>query len=64
MGFLQLTPLSAQVLGYLAEQKQSRLDDILNWLQGIYPQMQPELLTQGCIQLLEQLAVKGIVRGI
>lgn len=62
--FLQLTPLSAQVLGYLAEQGQSRLDEILNWLQGIYPQMLPELLTQGCIQLLEQLAVKGIVRGI
>lgn len=64
VGFLQLTPLSAQVLGYLAEQGQRRLDEILNWLQGIYPHMQPEILTQGCIELLEQLAVKGIVRGI
>ncbi|MCK7633357.1 MULTISPECIES: DNA-binding domain-containing protein [unclassified Shewanella] len=60
--FLQLNPLSAQVLAYLAEQGLMSFDGIVNWLTITYPQITPEALAQGCLQLLEQLAIKGIVR--
>ena len=63
VGFLQLTPLSAQVLGYLTEKGQSTFDELIQWLVSTYPQMLTETLTQGCLQLLEQLTAKGIVRG-
>ena len=63
VGFLQLTPLSAQVLGYLTEKGQSTFEELIQWLVSTYPQMLTETLTQGCLQLLEQLTAKGIVRG-
>lgn len=60
--FLQLNPLSAQVLAFLAEQGTARLDLLLSWLIATYPQLAPQTIEQGCLQLLEQLAIKGIVR--
>lgn len=64
VGFLQLTPLSAQVLGYLTEKGQGSFDELTQWLAATYPQMPTAALTQGCLALLEQLATKGIVRGV
>ncbi|BFL84531.1 hypothetical protein LFREDSHE_29810 [Shewanella baltica] len=63
MCFLQLNPLSAQVLAFLQAQGQASFKEILDWLTITYPQMAPEIIAQGCTQLLEQLAAKGIVRG-
>lgn len=64
VGFLQLTPLSAQVLGYLMEQGQGAFAQLTQWLVSRYPQMPTETLIQGCLALLEQLAAKGIVKGV
>ena len=61
--FLQLTPLSAQVLAYIVERGKVMFNDILKWLTTTYPQMAQEVLAKGCLDLLEQLAIKGIVRG-
>ncbi|MBS0044319.1 putative DNA-binding domain-containing protein [Shewanella sp. M16] len=61
--FLQLNPLSAQVLAFLQAQGQAVFKEIVDWLTITYPQMAPEIIEQGCMQLLEQLAAKGIVRG-
>ncbi|MCL1091311.1 putative DNA-binding domain-containing protein [Shewanella profunda] len=63
VSFLQLNPLSAQVLAYLAGQGLTSFEGIVNWLTITYPQITPEVLAQGCLQLLEQLATKGIVRS-
>ena len=61
--FLQLTPLSAQVMALLTSQSNVTLIQIINWLTNIYPQIEPQMIEQGCIQLLEQLVSKGIVLG-
>ena len=60
--FLQLNPLSAQVLAYMVQNSAIELTLILDWLTELYPTMAPESLTQGCVQLLKQMAQKGIVR--
>lgn len=62
--FLQLTPLSAQVLAYVVERGKVLFSDILTWLTNTYPQMAQEILAKGSLELLEQLAIKGIVRGL
>ena len=61
--FLQLAPLSAQVMALLTSQSNVTLIQIINWLTNIYPQIEPQMIEQGCIQLLEQLVSKGIVLG-
>ncbi len=62
--FLHLTPLSAQVLGYLAKNPQTLVGDILHWLTTAYPHISTESITSGCLLLLEQLAAQGIVLTI
>ncbi|MGI2171293.1 HvfC family RiPP maturation protein [Shewanella sp. MF05960] len=65
VAFLQLTPLSAQVLAYIEEmdraQQAVNVDQIISWLSGHYPQMSTDALLSGCLPLLQQLAQKGIV---
>ncbi len=63
VAFLKLTPLSAQVLAYLEQSKQSRFDELCHWLQNLYPSMSAEQLTQGSFSLLAQLAAKGIIKA-
>ncbi|WP_394393593.1 DNA-binding domain-containing protein [Shewanella woodyi] len=60
--FLQLTPLSAQVLGFLSQYEAVTLDDVNSWLVGIYTDMDKTMLTQGAQQLLEDLASKGVIQ--
>jgi uncharacterized protein len=62
VAFLQLSPLSAQVLAYLEQAQQCTLSELCHWLQGMYPQMLAEQLNQGAFGLLAQLADKGIVK--
>ncbi|GGP46818.1 DUF2063 domain-containing protein [Shewanella algicola] len=64
VAFLQLTPLSAQVLAYIEQTSQVQrvnIDIIVEWLAEHYPQMSAESLLSGCIPLLQQLAQKGII---
>ncbi|PKH99099.1 DUF2063 domain-containing protein [Shewanella sp. 11B5] len=65
VAFLQLTPLSAQVLAYIEQMTHSQqgvtVDAIISWLSEHYPQMPNDTLLSGCLPLLQQLAQKGIV---
>lgn len=64
--FLQLNPLSAQVLAFLDanrdDAEQANINALVAWLLGIYPTMGELAIRQGCQQLLGQLAEKGIVK--
>lgn len=65
VAFLQLTPLSAQVLAHIEEmgraQQAVNVENIIDWLSEHYPQMTKDALFSGCLPLLQQLAQKGIV---
>ncbi|NRD73518.1 putative DNA-binding domain-containing protein [Shewanella sp. VB17] len=60
--FLQLTPLSAQVLGFLSQYEAINYDDLNVWLVNSYPDMEKSVLEQGALQLLDDLADKGVVK--
>lgn len=64
--FLQLNPLSAQVLAFLDANRddaaQANINALVAWLVGVYPTMGELAIRQGCRQLLGQLAEKGIVK--
>ncbi|BAJ02758.1 HvfC family RiPP maturation protein [Shewanella violacea] len=60
--FLQLNPLAAQALGYLCQYESVNFDYLVTWLKQTYPQMDDEVLTQGCKQMLVELAAKGVVK--
>ncbi|NMH64371.1 DNA-binding domain-containing protein [Shewanella salipaludis] len=63
VAFLQLNPLSAQVLAYMAQRGEVVLTEIVAWLERLYPQMTTEAIIQGSSQLLRQLAALGIIRS-
>ncbi|AQS36840.1 hypothetical protein Sps_01675 [Shewanella psychrophila] len=60
--FLQLNPLTAQVLGYLSQYESVSFYHLLSWLKQTYPQMEEEILAHGCGDMLVELAVKGVVK--
>jgi hypothetical protein len=60
--FLQLTPLSAQVLGFLSQYEAVPFTDLSDWLVETYSNMDRNTLAQGALQLLEDLADKGVVK--
>ena len=62
--FLQLNPLTAQVLGFISQSETCYLSDIITWLHASYSQMSAEALSNGCLQMLQQLAEKGIICSI
>ncbi|WP_394131021.1 DUF2063 domain-containing protein [Shewanella maritima] len=63
VAFLQLNPLSAQVMAYIDSCADNGADyeTLSQWLCELYPQMTMDVLQSGCIQLLSQLAEKGIL---
>jgi hypothetical protein len=65
VSFLQLNPLTAQVLAlvdqYTQQQQSLVLDDIVNWLAELYPNMQTDALIHGCVQMLTQMVEKNII---
>ncbi|OBT03963.1 DUF2063 domain-containing protein [Shewanella sp. UCD-FRSSP16_17] len=61
VNFLQLNPLTAQVLAYINQAEQCYFSDIIEWLKQSYPQMTSETLASGCLQMLQQLAEKQII---
>ncbi|MBM7073973.1 putative DNA-binding domain-containing protein [Shewanella sp. 202IG2-18] len=64
VSFLQLTPLSAQVLSFIEHEVQTSFEAITSWLHQMYPQMELVDIEQGCLQLLQQMAEKKIVLSI
>ena len=61
VNFLQLNSLTAQVLAFINQSEECYFSDVLSWLVESYPQMAPESLSSGCLQMLQQLADKGII---
>ncbi|WP_299007576.1 putative DNA-binding domain-containing protein [uncultured Shewanella sp.] len=61
INFLALSPLTAQVLGYLSQFESLTLAEINTWLQQTYTSMEPSYLQQGCLDLLVELSHKGII---
>ncbi|MBE8167162.1 MAG: DUF2063 domain-containing protein [Shewanella sp.] len=61
VSFLKLTPLSAQVLSYIEQAGTTKFIEIIQWLEQMYPQMDPAAIQQGCLQLLSQMVEKKIV---
>ncbi|WP_394146987.1 DUF2063 domain-containing protein [Shewanella atlantica] len=62
--FLQLNPLTAQVLGYLSQSEGVNFDEVMAWLQANYPDIDEATLTGGCLQMLEEFAGKGVIKEI
>ncbi|GIU31418.1 putative DNA-binding domain-containing protein [Shewanella schlegeliana] len=60
--FLQLNPLTAQVLAYLSQHESLSYEELLDWLVQTFTGMQVEALNEGCLQLLTDLSHKGIVK--
>ncbi len=61
VSFLQLTPLSAQVLSFIDHEVETSFEAITSWLHQMYPQMELADIEQGCLQLLQQMTEKQIV---
>ncbi|MGB0895441.1 MAG: DNA-binding domain-containing protein [Parashewanella sp.] len=61
VSFLNLTPLSAQVLSYIDQSGGTTFSELTSWLADLYPQMETEAIMQGCHQLLSQMSEKEIV---
>ncbi|NKF52404.1 DUF2063 domain-containing protein [Shewanella sp. WXL01] len=62
VAFLQLNPLSAQVLAYIdAAQQPVSFSQITDWLMTAYPNMAQETISAGCLDMLKQMAEQGIV---
>ncbi|MEZ9820391.1 DUF2063 domain-containing protein [Shewanella sp. 10N.286.45.A1] len=62
VSFLQLNPLTAQVLAYMSQFESVQYADLIDWLLSTFTSIEPEVLQQGCTELLLQLSAKGIIR--
>ncbi|MCL1048343.1 putative DNA-binding domain-containing protein [Shewanella abyssi] len=62
VSFLQLNPLTAQVLAYMSQFESVQCVDLIDWLLATFTDIEPAVLQQGCVELLLQLSAKGIIR--
>lgn len=62
VSFLQLNPLTAQVLAYISQFESVQYEELIGWLLETYPAMAHDVLAQGCLELIVQLSDKGIIR--
>ncbi|PKG73383.1 DUF2063 domain-containing protein [Shewanella sp. GutCb] len=62
VSFLQLNPLTAQVLAYMSQFDSVQCADLIEWLSVTFTDIEPTVLQQGCVDLLMQLSAKGIIR--
>ncbi|ABZ76152.1 conserved hypothetical protein [Shewanella halifaxensis HAW-EB4] len=60
--FLLLNPLTAQMLAYLSQHESLGYTELLDWLVHTYTHIQADALKAGCLQLLEDLGHKGIIK--
>lgn len=62
VNFLQLNPLTAQVLAYIAQYEYVEFTLLIEWLVQTYSHIDAATLEQGCLQLLADLSEKGIIK--
>ncbi|WP_299810008.1 DUF2063 domain-containing protein [uncultured Shewanella sp.] len=62
VSFLNLNPLTAQVLAYMSQQEGVDYQELVTWLVQTFTQVEASVLRQGCHQLLTELSHKGIIR--
>jgi hypothetical protein len=62
VSFLQLNPLTAQVLAYMSQFESVQCVDLVDWLVVTFTDIEPAVLENGCVELLMQLSAKGIIR--
>lgn len=62
VSFLQLNPLTAQVLAYMSQFESVQCVDLIEWLTVTFTDIDPIVLQQGSVELLMQLSAKGIIR--
>ncbi|MCL1125378.1 HvfC family RiPP maturation protein [Shewanella surugensis] len=61
VNFFELTPLTAQLLGYLSQFESLTIQALYVWLTQTFTMMDPETLREGCLDMLMQLRSKGII---
>ena len=61
--FLQLNPLAAQVLAYLAQNEAATFDELTQWLVSSFTHIESDVLIKGSHQLLLDMVSKGIILG-
>ncbi|GIU15425.1 MULTISPECIES: DUF2063 domain-containing protein [unclassified Shewanella] len=64
VSFLNLNPLTAQVLAYMAQHESVDYQELVTWLLQTFTHIQADVLQQGCLQLLIDLSHKGIIREL
>lgn len=64
VSFLQLTPLTAQVLSFIEHEVETSFAALTSWLEQMYPQMELAEIQQGCLHLMQQMAEKQIVLSV
>lgn len=62
--FMQLNPMSAQVLAYIQQNGQTLTKHLLAWLVKTYPDFPPQSMIDGCLTMLSQFGQKGIIKTI
>ncbi|WP_306302221.1 HvfC family RiPP maturation protein [Shewanella marina] len=60
--FMQLNPMSAQVLAYIQQSSQTSTKQLLAWLVKTYPDFPPQSMVDGCLTMLSQFSQKGIIK--
>lgn len=63
VSFLQLNPLTAQLLAYLSQYESLTYGELVDWLVHTFTQIEAAQLKQGCLQLLTELSHKGIIKA-
>ncbi|QYK02899.1 HvfC family RiPP maturation protein [Shewanella psychrotolerans] len=61
--FLQLNPLTAQVLAYIEQNRMVKFEQLSQWLITTFTQIESHVLISGARQLLVEMIGKGIVKG-
>jgi uncharacterized protein len=62
VSFLHLNPLSAQVLAFIEQRQGLRLPELFEWLAAHHQQWDADTLRHGCLELLQQMAQKGVIK--
>ncbi|MGS0690372.1 HvfC family RiPP maturation protein [Shewanella sp. 30m-9] len=60
--FLQLNPLTAQVLAYMSQHTNLGYTELVDWLVQTFTHIYADALKVGCLQLLTDLSQKGIIK--
>lgn len=60
--FLKLNPLAAHLLSFIENENAVKWSNLLLWLTKSFPQIERDILQQGSMKLIAEMARKGVVR--